>query len=165
MKPLTSLLLPGLFWSQLANAQGLEPKGTLVVNENLVSRFISQTDLLSTSANKMRFKKKIAPVEDWLLPAPGDKWVTYYLKGDTLVFYQSGRTVTLFRCRLTNAARYAQTVPLLASTKKTLFPGKYKTHNVFTVTEAIRRGQYTLILTFQDNHIRRLRFNVDTSSW
>lgn len=113
----------------------------------------------------MHFEKKIAPVEDWLLPALGDKWVTYCLKGDTMVFYQSGRTVTLFRCRLTNAARYAQTVPLLASTKKSLFPGKYKTHHVFTVTEAIRSGQYTLILTFQDNYIRRLLFNVDTSSW
>jgi hypothetical protein len=165
MKPLQGLLLLSLFWSQLANAQELELKGTLVVDEKLVSRFIRQTALLSTAATKLRFEKKTALVEDWLLPAPGDKWVTYWLKGDTMVFYQSGRTITLFRCSLTNAARYAPTIPLLASTKKTLFPGKDKAHNVFTVTEASRSGQYTLLLAFQDNHIRRLRFTVDTSSW
>ncbi|QKG57517.1 hypothetical protein GKZ68_13325 [Hymenobacter sp. BRD128] len=165
MNSTTYFLLPGLLWNQLASAQRVEFKGTQVVNNKLITLFIKQTYLLRKEAINQHFYKKISPAPNWLIPTPGDKLVTYYQLGDTLFFYRSGQTVTLLGCNLTNAARFAQAVPFLASTKDVLFAGKYKTRNVLTITEAARNEQYTLTLTFQDKHIRRLFFYLDTSTF
>lgn len=165
MKLLPIFFLPSLLWSQSATAQWIAPKGKLVVNAKLVSRFVKQTSSLRKAAIAQHFKKKTEPVPDWLMPEPRDKLVTYYQLGDTLVFYQSGRTATLLGCTLTNTARFVPTVPFLASTKASLFAGRFKTYNVLKVTDAVSSEQCTLILTFQNNLIRRLVFNLDTSSF
>ncbi|MGI4862556.1 MAG: hypothetical protein ACRYFZ_01440 [Janthinobacterium lividum] len=165
MKKLICLLISGLLSSQLANAQTVKSKGTLIVDAKLVSRFIKQTYLLRKVAISQSFKKKVSSVPDWLIPSPGDKLVTYSQQGDTLWFYQSGQTATLLGCSLNNATHFAEAVPFLASTKEVLFAGKHKTRNVFTVTDSAVLGQYMLILKFQGNHIRHLLFNLDTSTF